>query len=202
MPVGRERHRFRSSIETAPAERSSERKRVRLNARIQESNLERVVGQLTGLPNELIQPLPGHNPVAVRVHVGSVRLTRAPRHRSSRESGSVSRRGAPSTRCRSRAWKAVHDGAAGLLERGLFRTNRPDAGERPLVQSQLTSFIGLRHVVFRRHPARRSDRSVRSRCRFRGIERRPARKPPPRLTSSPSLRRSGPLPVRPSASSS
>ena len=87
-------------MRTSVAPMSAEGKCVGLHAGIEEPDLERVIGDNTALPDELIKSLPGHDALAVGI---DIRAVAGAGWRAVDRTGLPSGPG-PRTRCRSRAW--------------------------------------------------------------------------------------------------
>src|SRR5258708_31108237 len=104
---------------------SAEGECVCLDTRVEKVNLEGVIGDLTALAYQLIQPLPGHNALPLRIDVRAVTIARrhavdgyAKPHRLAVEAR-------PKHQVQIPRMQPIHDAAARLVQRRGFFSDRP-----------------------------------------------------------------------------
>src|SRR6266496_2104484 len=109
---------------------------VGLNARIEEGDLECVLGDGATLADELVEPLFGHRAVALVVDVGSVgSARRLPVDEHATSYGSPSR-GRSHDEMQVAGVEAVGDPPVGLVQHDSLSLHRPITSQGPMVESQ------------------------------------------------------------------
>ena len=135
--TGRARRRGSSSQGFDVVHGSAEREAKSLHARTKKLDFKLTIGNLSGLPDQLMEPLVGNRTIAMFVNVDSVRHAwrlsvdqhaefhrRSWRHRSHDE-------------VKIARVKPVRDAAVGFVQFGGVALYRPIAGQCPIVAAQM-----------------------------------------------------------------
>src|SRR5271157_2420454 len=115
----------------------AEGERVGLDLGVEEGDLEGAVGNGTGLPEKLVQPMFGHRSVTLVVHIDP--MCRARRLSVEKHAESYGR--VPYARAHDQVEvagvEAVANPPVGLVQRGSLFRHRPVPGQSPVIESQL-----------------------------------------------------------------
>src|SRR5258708_22436559 len=119
---------WRKSLDAfSPIQRSPERERKCLRARIQKLDLELAIGDGLGLSDQLIHPLLGDRAVALVVDVDAVSGARRLSINKHAKSNRGSRHGRSHDEVKIAGMKTIGDPPIGLVERGGLFPDRPVA---------------------------------------------------------------------------
>src|SRR5690242_21811986 len=114
----------------------TEREAQRRGAGVEELDLERAVGDLPRLTDQLVQPRLRNRAVAFGVDVEAVRLARCRAAEPDAEPCGRAGRGRRQDEVQVACVEAVADAAARLVAHGVLPPERPVSFERPLVDVQ------------------------------------------------------------------
>jgi len=104
---------------------SAEGEGVGLDARIEEADLERMIGDGTILPNKLVEPLPGHDALAVGIDIGAMAVARRCAVNRDAEANGIALPSGAENKVKVARMEPVDDAALILIENGTFFTDRP-----------------------------------------------------------------------------
>src|SRR5258707_3554879 len=114
---------------------SAEGECVCLNTGIEKVNLEGVIGDLAALAYQLIQPLPGHDALPLRIDVRAVAIARRCAVDGDAKPHRLAVQARPKHQVQIPRMEPIHDTAAWLVEHGVFFSDRPISRQRPLVET-------------------------------------------------------------------
>ena len=144
---------------------SAEGERVGLDAGIEKLDLERVVGDRAALPDQLVEPLSGHDALAVGIDIGAVAVAGRRAVDGDAEPHRLAVRPGPEHQMQVARVEAVDDAAALLVEDGVLRADRPVARQPPFVEPRRRQPRRRGARPRRRRRARRNSPRARSRHR-------------------------------------
>ncbi len=128
---------------------SPESERIGLQAAIKKLDLEGSVRDRAALPDELIEPLSGHNAAPLDVDIRAMVFARwftVDRDTKANRPGVVE---GPKYEMQIAGMESVDDAAARCVEKRLLVSDRPVTGQSPLVQSRLVCCIDIACVANR-----------------------------------------------------
>src|SRR5882724_1395264 len=147
-PLGRTRFSRAGFVTSAsPIRMSAERKGVRLYARVEESDLKRMIHDRAGIANKLIKPLCRNDALPVRINVSAVRgawrrsIYRDPKAHWTPVGGRTE------DEMQVTRVEAIDDAAILFVQERALIADRPVAGKRPLVQLWRARCIDVTRIL-------------------------------------------------------
>src|SRR5262249_46094596 len=128
---------------------SAEGESIGLHAGVEELDLEGPVRDRAALPDELVEPLPGHGSLAIGVDVGAMAVAGRGAVDGDAEAYRLAVRARSQDKMEVAGMKAIDDAAVLRIEDGMLAADGPVARQSPFVEARRPGRIDMTRILDR-----------------------------------------------------